>query len=278
MKHRHHLLAIALAAALLPLGAQAHRTWLMPSATFVDVADSAQPPVITVDGAVSEDLFEFDTNALALDGLAIIAPDGSTVAADALITSRRRNGFELKLAQQGTYRIANFSDMLMANYKVGTETKRWRGTAAALAKEVPADAQELQVSRMQARVETFVTRGAAGGKALAPSGVGLEAVPITSPTDLSVGDSSSFKLLQDGKPVAGADVTVIRGGNRYRYKMGEIALKTDAQGVFNITWAEAGRYWIGASVGARGPGGPVGTVAAPSLRASYSGTVEVVPK
>lgn len=271
-------LAVALAAICLPFAAQAHRVWLLPSATFVEVDAAAQPPVVTVDGAVSEDLFEFDTVALQLDGLSITGPDGNAVAPDALATSRRRSGFEVKLAQPGTYRIANVGDTLMASYKVDAETKRWRGTAAAFAKEVPADAQELNVTRMMSRAETFVTRGAAGGKAFAPSGVGLEAIPLSGPTDLSVGDSSSFRLLQDGKPLAGADVTVIRGGNRYRYKMGEIALKTDAQGVFNVSWSEAGRYWIGASTGARGPGAPVGTAAAPTVRASYSATVEVVPK
>ena len=45
----------------------------------------------------------------------------------------------------------------MASWKVGGETKRWRGAPAALAKEVPADAQDLQVTRQLARAETFVT-------------------------------------------------------------------------------------------------------------------------
>lgn len=281
---RSRVMTLVLATALLPLGVQAHRVWLMPSSTFIEGSDGPQVPVVTVDGAVSEDLFEFDTTALQLDGLTIVAPDGSVVAAEALSTSRRRSGFELKLAQPGTYRVANVSDTMMASYKVGTETKRWRGTAAAFAKEVPADAQDLQVTRMQNRVETFVTRGAAGGKALVPSGSGLEAVPLTSPTDLSVGDKTSFTLLNDGKPMANADVTVIRGGGRYRYKLGEIGLKTDANGVFSVTWTEAGRYWIGASAGGRGgpgaaaSGAAAGTAAAPVRRASYSATVEVLPK
>ncbi|MBK7301532.1 MAG: hypothetical protein IPI79_15310 [Moraxellaceae bacterium] len=35
---------------------------------------------VTIDGAVSENLFDFDSNALALESLQIIAPDGSTIA------------------------------------------------------------------------------------------------------------------------------------------------------------------------------------------------------
>ena len=100
-----------------------------------------------------------------------------------------------------------------------------------------------------------------------------------------------LRLLLDGKPYANADVTVIRGGNRYRYKMGELALKTDADGVIAVTWPEAGRYWLGASHGGR-PAGPQGgnvsaapegppqggTLAAPARRESYSATFEVLPR
>ena len=77
-------------------------------------------------------------------------------------------------------------------------------------------------------------------------------------------------------------MTVIRGGNRYRYKMGEIALKTDGAGEFSVAWPEAGRYWLGVSHGGRGsPGaasGPAPSGGAPARRESYSATFEVLPK
>jgi len=280
-------LALALAALAAPLSVQAARPWLAPSSAYVD---GGKDPVLTVDGAVSEDLFEFDRGALQLDGISITAPDGSSIAAEAVNSTRRRSSFEFKLTQPGTYRIANVSDTLSATYKVGTETKRWRGTAETFAKEVPADATDLNVSRMLSRVETFATKDDAGGKALAPAGVGLELIPLTTPTDLSVGDKTQFRLLLNGKPLSNTDVTVVRGANRYRYKLGEVAVKTDAKGEISIPWAEAGRYWLGASVGGRGgpgPGGPgaasapqqpVGTLAAPTVRASCNLTVEVLPK
>jgi len=272
-------LALLSLAALLPSAAHAHRTWLLPSATVV----SGKEPQVSVDAAVSEDLFEYDTNSLALDGLSIVAPDGSKLSAENLGTTRRRSSFDVKLTQPGTYRIVNFNETASASYKIGGETKRWRGSLDALAKEVPANAEELQVTRMQNRVETYVTNDNKAdakadpktGKAFTPQGSGLELIPLTTPTDLSAGDSSSFRLLLDGKPAADVDVTILRGGNRYRYKLGEIALKTDAQGQFSVKWPEAGRYWIGASAGGRGPGG---TVAQPARRASLSATVEVLPQ
>ena len=278
--HRSMLALLALAA-LLPVTAQAHRTWLVPSATVVSGREAA----VTVDAAVSEDLFEYDTNALVLDKLSIVAPDGSLVAPENLAAARRRSSFDVKLVQPGTYRIVNFSESVFANYKLNGEQKRWRGTADAMAKEIPADATELQVTRMQSRVETWVSNDAKGekagdktaakpaDKAFAPQGAGLEFVPLTAPTDLSAGDSSSFRVLLDGKPAANLDVTILRGGNRYRYKLGEIALKTDAQGQFSVKWPEAGRYWIGVSHSVRAAEGTP-----PTRRVNASATVEVLPQ
>ena len=277
---RPHLALLA-CGALLSLPALAHRPWLLPSATLTDGA----APVVTVDAAISEDLFEFDSFPLMLDTLHVTAPDGSAVAPDARLEARRRVSFDVKLSQKGTYRIAGVTDTAMASWKVGGETRRWRGAAAALAREVPADAQELQVSRQLARAETFVTNETPSALPAAVTGEGLELLPLTNPTDLSVGDATRFRMLLDGKPYAGADVTVIRGGNRYRYKMGEIALKTDGAGEFSVAWPEAGRYWLGVNHGVRpqaGPGAvpatPASAPAAAARRESYTATFEVLPK
>ena len=268
MRHAFPRRVLAACAALLSLSAHAHRPWLLPSATVVDGA----APVVGVDAALSEDLFESDSFPLQLETLRITAPDGSAVVPDARVEGRRRVSFDLKLAQKGTYRIAGVADTAMASWKVGGETRHWRGAPAALAQEVPADAQDLQVVRQLTRAETFVTNGKPGPLAAAVCGDGLELQPLTDPTDLSVGDASRFRVLLDGKPYAGADVTLIRGGNRYRYRMGEIALKTDPAGEFGLAWPEAGRWWLGVSHGGRGPGG------APARRESYSATFEVLPK
>ena len=67
-------LTLALAA-LLPLSAFAHKAWLQPSQTVIAGTD----PWITVDAAVSNDLFYFNHVPLRLDNLTITAPDGSKV-------------------------------------------------------------------------------------------------------------------------------------------------------------------------------------------------------
>ena len=49
----------------LPLSAQAHRAWMLPSATVL----SGEDPWITVDAAVSNDLFYFEHFPLRIQGI-----------------------------------------------------------------------------------------------------------------------------------------------------------------------------------------------------------------
>jgi uncharacterized GH25 family protein len=272
------LLAVTTVTALLPLSAQAHRTWLLPSATQLE----SKEPWITVDAAVSENLFDFDTNAIKLDGLSVTGPDGLAVQPENPATGHLRSTFDLKLAKPGTYKISLATESVMASYKVNGETKRWRGTVEALAKEVPANAEGLQTTRMYSRLETFVTTEKANDAAFKTSNVGLEMVPITHPNELEVGQKASFRFLLDGKPAANLVLSVVPGGVRYRGVLKEIRATTDANGEFSVVWPEAGMYWIGANWPARAPEGQQAALSSPSApparRVSYSATVEVLPQ
>lgn len=270
-------LAVSLSVAL-PMAAHAHRAWMLPSATVL----SGNEPWVTVDAAVSNDLFYFEHNALRLDGLAVIAPDGSAAAAENKSTGKYRSTFDVKLTQKGTYKLTMVNDGLSASYKVGTENKRWRGSADNFAKEVPADAKDLNVSRNQSRMEVFVSSGKPSDTVLKPTGAGLELVPITHPNDLFAGDTSNFRFLLDGKPAADIEVTVIPGGIRYRDQLGEIKVKTDKDGKFSVKWPTAGMYWMSANNGGPQMGAgsnaqkTVGTLDKPIRRVSYTATLEVL--
>jgi uncharacterized GH25 family protein len=267
---------VALAAALLPLAAQAHQTWLMPNQTQFSAGREA--PVAAFDAAVSEDLFVFE-RALKLDTLRITGPDGKPLDAENRVASRHRESFELKLPLDGTYRVSNVSQAIMGSYKQGTETKRFRTTQANLAKDVPADAEITGFTVTTTRQQTFVAREQPGKIAFTPEGEGLELLPLGPVTDLSHGDKTSFRLVLDGKPLAGATLRLVRDGNRYRYKLGEEALKSDDKGEFTVTWTEPGRYLIAANAGERpAPGQPQGTRDKPLQRASLAATFEVLPK
>lgn len=261
-------LALALS---LPLSAQAHRTWMVPSSTVL----SGNDPWVTVDAAVSNDLFVFDHFPLKLDGLQVTAPDGATVRPENTSTGKLRSTFDVHLTQTGTYKLALLNHGLSASYKdANDQLKRWRGTADTFTREVPADAKQLRVTQIQGRVETFVTAGKPSRQSLAIAGVGLELQPITHPTDLVAGDAATFRLLLDGKPAAHVKVEVVPGGARYRSKPDNRDVTTDDDGKFTVKWPQAGMYWLSASVRDEQAGVPP----AKERRASYVATMEVLPQ
>lgn len=267
---RKSLLAFVLAS-LLPAAAHAHRSWLLPSSSHVEGKD----PWVIVDAAVSENLFDADTIALKLDGLAITDPTGAIIQPDNVLNGRLRNSIDLKLAKPGTYRIALVGEGLQATYKLNGEAKRFRGTAETFAKEMPAGASDVQKTVTYSRNETFVSTGKPNEAALKPSNIGLELVPITHPTDLRAGEKASFRFLLDGKPAAKLGFSLIPGGVKYRGVLKEIRLVTDDKGEASLTWPEAGMYWLTASWPERAP---MGEGQQPPRRLSYAATLEVLPQ
>ena len=176
--------------------AQAHRQWLLPSSTQIDTKE----PWVTIDGAVSEQLFDLDTNALLLDNLLITAPDGSAVMPETSHKGKFRSSVDIKLSQKGTYRISQASQNVMASYSLNGEQKRWRGTEEKMAKELPVDAKDIKVSRTFARLETFVSAGKPSPNVLTPIGQGLELVSVNHPNELFAKETAKFTVLLDGKP------------------------------------------------------------------------------
>ncbi|WP_428420952.1 DUF4198 domain-containing protein [Methylibium sp.] len=234
--------AAALAFGLSVSLVHAHSAFLLPSSTVL-----SKPQWITVDGGVGTDMFFFNHAPLRLDGLAVTAPDGSAVTPENLLVGKLRSVFDLNLTQAGTYRIANGFSGVTARYKdkATGQNKGFRGSAASFATDVPADAEELQASESVSRVETFVTVGKPS--AIKPTGAGLELVALTHPNDLYSGEQATFAFHIDGKPAADVDIELVPGGKRYRDKLGETTLKTDAQGRVTVQWPQPGLYRLEAS-------------------------------
>lgn len=234
----------ALAAALvLAAGtAQAHRMWLEPSAFIL----SGNDQWITVDGAISNDLFVPNHVALPLPGLSVTGPDGASVPLENPHRGKLRSVFDVKLEKQGTYRIAEEGGAFFATWTEEGEQKRRRGTLAEL-REAGMEAKPgVRFMQSMRRVETFVTLGAPNDTALKPRGTGLELVPVTHPNDIVAGEKASLKLLLDGAPAAGLKVAVVKAGDQYRDKVASQELETGADGTLSFTLAEPGRYWLSA--------------------------------
>lgn len=274
MKTRLLIAASAALALFAAAPAQAHRQWMLPSSTVL----SGDDVWVTVDAAVSNDLFYFEHQPLRLDAVKAWAPDGSEAPIENKATGRYRSTFDVHLTQKGTWRIASVADMLMGSYDLDGKTERLpRGTTTAnLAERLPAGATNVRTAEANNRNEIFVTVGEPTTTLFAPTGKGIELVPVTHPNDLFAGETATFQFLLDGKPAAGLPVTVIPGGIRYRDQLGQMDLKTSADGKVAISWPEPGMYWLNVTTPQAeredGAGGP------PPLarRASYVTTLEVM--
>ncbi len=266
------LVATVAIAAMAAVPASAHRQWMMPSSTVL----SGDDVWVTVDAAVSNDLFYFEHQPLRLDAMKAWAPDGTEVAIENKATGRYRSTFDVHLTQKGTYRIASVADMLMGSYDLNGKTERLpRGTTAAnLAERIPAGATNVRTAEANNRNEIFVTVGEPTTTLFKPTGKGIELVPVTHPNDLIAGEAATFQFLLDGKPAADLPVTVIPGGIRYRDQLGDQHLKTDADGKVEINWAEPGMYWL--NVTTPQAGGDEGAPPPIARRASYATTLEVL--
>lgn len=282
--------------ATLPLTAQAHRAWMLPSATVL----SGDTPWVTVDAAVANDLFDLDHHPLVFEGigqppqrasstpaaanatpararpanhLIITAPDGSEVAAQNGHVGKYRSVFDIELAQKGTYKLSVAgASRYFARYKENGEDRRWMGALGELGQAIPAAAEEVEVTQMDSRMEVFVTSGNPTESVFKPTGQGLELQPVTHPNDLFAEETSEFIFLLDGKPAAGIEVTVIPGGVRHRNELNDIKLSTAEDGKVAITWTHAGFWWLEAkAVQQEGLKEPLD-----QRRATYTATLEVM--
>ncbi len=273
------LVARLIAAAALvsvPAALSAHRMWMLPSGTVFSDTSSW----VTVDAAVSNDLFFFDHQPLRLDGVKVWQPDGSEGVLQNGATGRYRSVFDVRLDKPGTWKIGTQMNAVMGSFKVdGVEKRLGRrgpprpGAPAPLTvADIPANATDVKLAETSTRNEIFVTAGAPTTTVFRPTGKGLEFAPVTHPDELVAGETATFRFLVDGKPAPGLKVTIIPGGKRYRNDEGARELSTGADGVLSVTWPAAGMYWLNATL----TDAKATTPRATERRMSYVTTLEVL--
>ena len=92
---------VAVAAVAAPLGAQAHRAWILPSFTVL----SGDDPWVGIDGAISNELFYPDHRPMQPASLKVLDPDGVESAVQNATVGKFRTTFDLQLAKPGTYKV-----------------------------------------------------------------------------------------------------------------------------------------------------------------------------
>lgn len=264
---------ILFGALALSFSAEAHRAWIKPDATVI----SKENAWVTFEAAVSNEIFARDHVAFRLNGVVALAPNGQPLELQNAHTGKLRSVFDLQLTENGTYKVVTASQNLQARWvDANDERQFWPGRGVTpkpgdFEREVPKQAQDLTITEYSRRIETFVTNGAPSDTVLAPTNQGFEVVPVTHPNDLYAGETADFKVLFDGKPVAGAEVTVIREGMRYRAQQEEQTVTSNGAGEFSVTWTEAGQYFMEAEYQ-----DDQGKAPATQRRGSYGAVFEVL--
>ncbi|MET1755008.1 DUF4198 domain-containing protein [Novosphingobium sp. RD2P27] len=307
MRCRHALFAAAALAAILSSPASAHRQWLLPSTTSL----SGTSEWVTVDAAVSNDLFYADHVPMSPEQVKVWAPDGIESKIENAATGRYRSTFDVKIDKPGTWAIGTERNGVMGTFKLNGETWRVGGrgrpatapgagapgganmqrpqgaapTAAparpqgsgpirmvANVEDIPAGATDINLTEVLAKNMVFVTADAPTMTVLEPTGKGLEFQPLTHPASLVSDEPARFRFLVDGKPAAGVNVTVVPGGKKFREAEEAQELKTDADGVVTVQWPVPGVYWLNASA----EDAKASTPRADKRRMGFTTTLEVV--
>ncbi|WP_339898564.1 DUF4198 domain-containing protein [uncultured Gilvimarinus sp.] len=266
-------LALMLALAL-PMAAEAHRYWVLPAATVL----SGDDPWVTLDAAVSNDIFYFNHFPLKAHYLSVVKPDGSEGEMLNVGEGKHRTTFDINLTEQGTYKVLMDSSGLHASWETADgERKRWPGRGEKpepgdFEKKVPQDAKDLKVGYSSTKLETFITAGNPTDTVLALSNKGLEMKSSVHPNDLFTGEPVELTFFMDGEAIEGVNVVIIPEGMRYRDSQEEIALTTDEAGKVKVDWPQAGRYWLEAEYEDDKAKAPATT-----RSGKYIATLEVLP-
>lgn len=119
MRFRTILIAAAASSAL-ATPALAHRQWLLPSTTTL----AGTSEYVTVDAAVSNDLFYPDHVAMDPAQVSVWAPDGTEGKIENPSKGRYRGTFDVAINKPGTWKIGMQRSSIGGSFKVGTE--EWR--------------------------------------------------------------------------------------------------------------------------------------------------------
>lgn len=221
------LCALGIAIVLLfPATSQAHIFWLLPEAAVSEVGK----PVRVGIGFGHKFPKDEEIKAERLQFIKVLGPDGKEVP----VTKVSAAQYEFTPAAPGAYAVV--TQMLP-----GFVSRTKDGMKMQTKREVP-DAN--LCFRFDFAAKTLVTTGnvAQGFDQSVKSS--LEVMPLKAPGSLKVGEEFPFRVLFQGKPLAGADISVTHDNWQDPKELFALKAKTDAQGEFRLQPDKPGRWLI----------------------------------
>ncbi len=226
--------------------ASAHMPYVLPIVFDVGKGDH-----VTVESSFAEDAFVPEV-AMRDAPFHVLRPDGTRGDVGPVTYLRDLSIFEADLKGDGTYRITT-GQRAGRKATMYREGEKWvmRGENGG---PLPAGATPVEVQSMTL-ADAYVTRGDITQAALKPVGAALEIQAVTHPNSISAGSAANFVLLFDGKPLAGAEVTLFRSAGVHDGRKIAATAKSDAAGRFTLKPDDAGTYLILARHRAAAPAG-----------------------
>lgn len=239
---------------VLSFSALGHGRWLLPSHTNVT---GTSEHAITFDMSISNDLFQGHYGYIqASKNLDLPATPASLDVIEPNQQWRRdipfhwlnirSSGFDT-LKQDGTHHyVLNQSPVYISIFKdVKGEMHRRFSKPEDVA--LPEGAELVKAMRYIPTIDTFVSRN----KLTTPSTLnkGLELIAKGHPNDLFVGESVSFEIHFEGKPLdQKLEVQVVRGNTRYRNEREQQTFMLQGTNQFSVNFNKAGMYLVEAEL------------------------------
>jgi hypothetical protein len=255
-------IAILTLALSLPITANAHERFILPSHTILSGEEAQSVSFIA---SISNAIFHGD-KPLGDNGKGVVSPKLAplfkrlkpiVISPDGVSREMSWQAFsrfsvaDTQLKQSGTYRISLVQPNVPMTTFIKADGKKGRffGNTA----KVPSGATSIVKRTTASRVETYVSFNEPNNTALLSTGKGLELTGETHPNDLFVDEALSFQLTYLGKPLQqSTEVKVVKGATRHRNQRDEQIIETDAQGKFSLSVSQAGFYLLSANVDVKG--------------------------
>ncbi|WP_163717293.1 DUF4198 domain-containing protein [Mangrovibacterium lignilyticum] len=232
-------LTIAFLSLFLFVGVQvnAHVPFLKPN-QFIVLHNRLQ-----IESSFTEFPFQAD---FAMDSpcFSMIEPGGGQTILQPTAKTRVANYLEPRLAGDGTYRIN-------AGVRKGPKYKALETPDGKLYFSDDMQKHQGRATSLQyySSADTYLAKGQPDYKPQLME-KGIEIIPLSSPNAIQVKDESSFRVYQDGKPVANARVVVVYDNEHYdKHRIGDLydventresTLNANADGVFTFSPKKAG--------------------------------------
>ncbi|MEE4453293.1 DUF4198 domain-containing protein [Novosphingobium resinovorum] len=223
--------ASATALGIAPGAALAHTSYLLPK---VFAANTEK--MVTIESAFAETFFRPEVPVDSSD-YHVVLPDGSRGSFQSITPLKQLVILESPIEAEGTYRFTTGVRLgrVGKSALVGGE---WRPVHG----EAPKDAAQVRTSQTETVADVYVTKKQPT-RAPVDVAIGrLRIQPVTHPSELYLDTPFALTVLFDGKPMAGQELVLDRGGADYEEAVDHRVVRTDAQGKAVLRFQRPGVY------------------------------------